>query len=182
MEGRGNVFPNPYWKLCLCLIPPSSLDLNNSFFFFFSHWPFPIAAHPSSEHLAFGISHRKTHFSSSPSSFGMFSRASLSGFPQISHFPLCCFLLSLHSQGYHLFSLREGVFLLHIHADFHVVVGFKSFSFTPALTPSFADKDKPCALFSAHQAAATKTPNTWFFLLPFFFLLQTFSPGEEPVP
>lgn len=64
MEGRGNVFPNPYWKLPLCLIPPSTLDLNNcwvwGFFFVFSHWPFPIAVHPSSEHLAFGIHHRKT--------------------------------------------------------------------------------------------------------------------------
>lgn len=33
MEGRGNVFPNSYWKLCLRLIPPSSLDSNNSYFF-----------------------------------------------------------------------------------------------------------------------------------------------------
>lgn len=141
MEGRGNVFPNPYWKLCLCLIPPSSLDLNNSHFSF-PHWPFPIAAHPSSEHLAFEVSHRKHSSFPHPPPLGYFLEQVYLGSPK-SVISLSAAFCCHCTLGYPSFSLKAGVFLFlfHIHAHSHVC--FKSFSFMPALPVSSPDKDNP---------------------------------------
>lgn len=102
MRGKGNVFPNPNWKLCLFLILPSNLDLNNSYFF--SHWLFPIAAHPLSEHLAFGISYREAQFSSSH----------LEKFYWISQAPALLLSVSIKQSGISLGGLfeRRNIFIL----------------------------------------------------------------------
>lgn len=64
-----------------------------------------------------------------------------------------------------------------------MVVVFKKFSLMPALNQSlpFADKDKLAALFSTHQAAGTKIPDSGFSLLSSLLVLQNFYPGEKPV-
>lgn len=86
----------------------------------------------------------------------MLSRASLSGLPQISHCPLCCFLLSPHSLGCHLFYLKGGIFLLRVDAGLMVLYVSRA---CPSLMPS------------EHQAPGKETPKRCFCPLSSLFVL-----------